>query len=94
MPTYRVKCRKCNKVFDAFARIENRNKIKCDCGGTTEIWFGGGSSVNLRTTMYGRENKPLVLEHLAKDESVVYVTSKSQLKRELKKHGGISPILD
>jgi hypothetical protein len=44
--------------------------------------------------MYGRENKPLVLEHLAKDESVVFVTSKQQLKRELTKHEGISPIID
>ena len=94
MPIYRVKCHKCNKVFDELVKISDRNKIKCKCGGTTEIWFGGTSSVNLRTTMYGRENKPLVLEHLAKDESVVYVTTKSQLKRELKKHGGISPILD
>jgi len=94
MPTYRVKCRKCGRVFDELVEIADRNNIKCDCGGTTEIWFGGVTSVNLKTTMYGRENKPLVLEHLAKDESVVYVTSKSQLKGELKKHGGISPILD
>ena len=94
MPTYRVKCRKCNKVFDVLVKMDDRNKVKCKCGGTTEIWFGGIGSVNLKTTMYGRENKPLVLEHLAKDESIVYVTSKSQLKRELKKHGGISPILD
>ena len=94
MPTYQVKCRKCNKVFAELARIADRSKIKCKCGGTTEVWFGGVASVNLKTTMYGRENKPLVLEHLAKDESVVYVTSKSQLKRELKKHEGISPILD
>lgn len=94
MPTYQVKCHKCGKVFSELVKMEDRNKIKCKCGGTTEIWFGGIPSVNLRTTMYGRENKPLVLEHLAKDESIVYVTSKSQLKRELKKHGGISPILD
>jgi len=94
MPTYQVKCHKCNKIFTELVRIEDRNKIRCECGGTTEIWFGGTGSVNLRTTMYGRENNPLVLEHLAKDESIVYVTSKSQLKRELEKHGGISPILD
>ena len=94
MPIYQVKCRKCNKVFTELVKIKDRNKIKCKCGGTTEIWFGGTDSVGLRTTMYGRENKPLVLEHLAKDESTIYITSKSQLKRELEKHGGISPILD
>ena len=81
-------------MFSELVKVEDIDKIKCKCGGTTEIWFGGAFSVSLETTMYGRENKPLVLEHLAKDESIVYVTSKSQLKRELKKHGGISPILD
>jgi len=69
----------------------DRNKIRCSCGGGTDII---PSNIGLRTTMYGRENKPLVLEHLAKDESVVYVTTKQQLKRELIKHEGISPILD
>jgi hypothetical protein len=91
VPTYRVRCKKCNKVFEEFTCIEARNDIKCWCGGEITIV---PSAIGLRTTMYGRENKPLVLEHLAKDESIVYVTSKQQLKRELIKHQGISPILD
>jgi len=91
MPTYQVKCLKCNKVFTELVKMSDRNKIKCECGGSTK-WMP--SALHTQDTMYGRENKPLVLEHLAKDESIVYVTSKSQLKRELKKHGGISPILD
>lgn len=91
MPTYRVRCKKCNKVFEEFAFIVGRNKIECSCGGATVIV---PANIGLRTTMYGRENKPLVLEHLAKDESTVFVTSKQQLKRELIKHEGISPILD
>ena len=90
MPTYQVKCEKCGKVFDELVMIKDRNKIKCQCGGSTRIM---PVALGLRTTMYGRENKPLVLEHLV-EEGAVHVTTKSQLKRELKKHGGISPILD
>ena len=91
MPTYRVKCQKCSKVFEYLTNIDNRNNIKCDCGGDIIILPG---CITTQTTMYGRENSPLILEHLAKDESIVYVTSKQQLKRELIKHEGISPILD
>jgi len=92
---YRVKCLKCGKVFDEFARIEDRLQIKCECGGSTEIWFAGLTSVNLRTTMYGRENKPLVLEHMTEeDDDIVKVTSKQQLRDAVKEHNCISPILD
>ena len=75
--------------------MEDRGKIKCECGGGTEIWFGGLTSINLRTTMYGRENKPLVLEHMTElGEPVVEVTTKQQLRNACKEHDCISPILD
>ena len=92
MPTYRVKCQKCSNVFVEFSSMDNRNKIKCICGGDTEIQI---VSVGLCTTMFGRENKPLVLEHMTEeDDDIVSVTTKSQLKEECKKHNCISPILD
>lgn len=93
MPTYRVKCKDCSNTFDELAKIETRNGIKCfKCGGDTEIQI---VSVGLCTTMFGRENKPLVLEHMTEeDDDIVSVTTKSQLKEECKKHNCISPILD
>jgi len=92
---YQVKCLKCGKVFSDFARIDDRNKIKCKCGGSTEIWFAGLTSLNLQTTMYGRENKPLILEHMTEDDDdIVKVTSKQQLKDAVREHNCISPILD
>ena len=37
MPTYRVKCKKCKDVFEEFAKVDDRNNIKCECGGDTDI---------------------------------------------------------
>ena len=92
MPTYNVECKVCSKIFNVYSKIDNRHKIKCECGGDTTIRLIG---VGLRTTMFGRENKPLVLEHMTEeDDDVVKVTSKSQLREACKKHNCISPILD
>ncbi len=41
MPTYHIKCKKCGKVFDEYSTIDNRYKIKCMCGSTGVMWFGG-----------------------------------------------------
>ena len=41
MPVYQVKCKKCNKIFDKYAKIDNTGTIKCKCGGDVEVWFGG-----------------------------------------------------
>jgi len=93
VPTYRVECKTCGNIFDEFAKIENRNGIKCfRCGGGTSIRL---VSIGLRTTMYGRENKPLVLEHMTEvGEPNVEITTKQQLKEACKEHDCISPILD
>jgi len=92
VPIYRVKCLKCNKVFDEFARIDDRLKIKCECGGDTS-WVP--SVCNYQSVMFGKENKPLVLEHMTEmGEPLVSVTTKSQLKEACKEHNCISPILD
>ena len=92
MPMYRVKCLKCHKVFEEFARIGNIDKIKCECGGDTS-WVP--SACNYQSTMFGKENAPLVLEHMTEmGEPLVKVTTKSQLKEACKEHDCISPILD
>lgn len=92
MPTYRVRCSKCSKVFDAFVKMDDRNKIKCECGGSTK-WVP--TRFNYQSIMFGRENKPLVLEHMTDiDEPNVEVTSKQQLIEACKKHNCTSPILD
>lgn len=37
MPTYRVKCKKCDKTFEEISSVDGRNDIKCKCGGDTRI---------------------------------------------------------
>ena len=93
MPTYQVKCHKCGKLFEEFTRIKDRLGIKCKCGGSTEIQFNG-NSVTLQTTMYGREGKPLVLEHMTEGPPFVEVTSKQGLRDAWKEHDCISHTLD
>jgi len=45
--------------------------------------------------MFGKENKPLVLEHMTEvGEPVISVTSKNQLRAACEKQNVISPILD
>ena len=92
MPTYLVKCSRCGKVFEKLTKIDDMNKIKCECGGDTK-WVP--SACNYQSTMFGKENKPLVLEHMTEeDDDIVSVTTKSQLREACKKHDCISPILD
>lgn len=93
MPIYHLKCQICNKVFDEFAKIGDISKIKCKCGGGTK-WVP--SACNYQSVMFGKENKPLVLEHMTEmdDPNIVEVTTKSQLREACKEHDCISPILD
>lgn len=92
MPTYHLKCSLCGKVFDEFAKIDDRNDIKCECGGSTK-WVP--TAFNYQSIMFGRENKPLVLEHMTEvGEPNVEVTTKQQLREACKEHNCISPILD
>ena len=92
MPIYRVKCNNCGKVFDAYSSIKNRHNIKCECGGDTK-WVP--TACHYQSIMFGKENKPLVLEHMTDiDEPNVEVTTKQQLRQACKEHNCISPILD
>lgn len=37
MPLYKLKCKACNKVFEQISNINDRQNIKCECSGNTEI---------------------------------------------------------
>ena len=37
MPLYQVQCKECSKEFEEFTKVDDRNDIKCECGGETEI---------------------------------------------------------
>lgn len=72
--------------------MDDMDKIKCECGGSTE-WVP--TRFNYLGVMFGKENKPLVLEHMTDiDEPNVEVTTKQQLRGACKKHNCTSPILD
>lgn len=83
MPTYKVRCRKCNKVFEAVARIAERNKIKCECGGDITIVI---------SLPFVSIFKPDWYEHIA--ENPIYITSKKQLRQECESRGMIAKALD
>jgi len=86
MPIFQVKCKKCNKIFDEFATIEDRNKIKCKCGGDAEVWFGGLKTAAVHIwTPYWEEN----ITH-----QPVLVESKKHLKELCKKNDVIAHRLD
>lgn len=73
--------------------MKDRLEIKCKCGGNTAIQFSG-NSVTLLDVMFGKESKPLVLEHMTEGPPFVEVTSKQQLRDACKKHDCISHTLD
>ena len=37
MPQYRLRCKECSNVFEEIAKVDDRNDIKCECGGDTDI---------------------------------------------------------
>jgi len=37
VPLYRLKCKECNNVFEETSKVDDRNGIKCKCGGETSI---------------------------------------------------------
>lgn len=84
MPTYRLKCNKCNKEFEEFAWIKDRKNIKCSCGGDTTIL------ISTKSLQYF---KPLTLEHVIYDHPIT-VNSKKELKQVCEEHNVISPVLD
>lgn len=86
MPIYHVRCKKCNKIFDEYAKLEDVDKIKCKCGGDAEVWFGGLRSVGIHIwEPYWEEN----ITH-----QPVLVESKQHLKELCKEHNVIAHRLD
>lgn len=86
MPIYHLKCKKCNKLFDVFAKIKDIDKIKCKCGGDAEVWFGGLGSVSIQVW------KPYWEENIC--HQPVLVESKKHLKELCDKHGVTAHRLD
>ena len=82
MPLYEVQCLKCDKEFEAFAKIAERQSIKCQCGGKTKIlmsppkkdWF-----------------KPFVSEDF--NGEPILVRTKGHLKQLCEEHGVYSRAL-
>lgn len=69
-----------------FAGVKDIDKIKCECGGDAEVWFGGLRSFgNMIWTPYWEEN----ITH-----QPVLVESKQHLKELCKKHDVIAHRLD
>jgi hypothetical protein len=86
MPIYHLKCNWCDKIFDAYSRIEDIDKIRCECGGDAIVWFGGLKQVGvLIWRPYWEEN----ITH-----QPVLVESKKHLKELCKKHNVIAHRLD
>lgn len=83
MPTYQYKCKKCNKVFDGFATVKDRHKVKCECGGDVEIMI---------VTRSVHVWKPYMEENIC--HQPVCVESKKHLKELCKKHDVIAHRLD
>ena len=86
MPIYQYKCKKCNKIFDEFSTIEDRNKVKCKCGGDAIIWFGGLKAVAIQVW------KPYWEENIT--HQPVLVKSKQHLKQLCKENDCIAHRLD
>lgn len=78
MPIYEYKCKTCDKEFEKLARIDDRHKTKCDCGGDSQLlisssisrdWFRPHMNENIDT------NGP------------IYVESKGHYKKLCKERG-------
>lgn len=86
MPIYHLKCKKCNKIFDEYAHVEDMDKIKCTCGGDVEVWFGGLKTAAIHIwTPYWEEN----IKH-----QPVLVESKQHLKKLCDENDVVSHRLD
>ena len=71
VPQYKLRCKKCNKVFEEISSIDDRNKIKCECGGDTEI---------IIQPIVTHFFEPFWHPNL--DKKPVYIKSKAHLKEE------------
>jgi len=81
LPLYEVKCNECKKEFDAFAKIANRQQIKCDCGGNTTI---------LISSSHHERRYPFWNEHLDPDKSIL-VKSKEHYRQLCKQYKVYAP---
>ena len=68
---YQVKCRKCNKIFDEIAKVDDRHDIKCECGGDTSIMI---------CPVVSHIFEPFFHPNL--DSKPVWIKSKKHLKEE------------
>ncbi len=81
MPLYDVKCKRCHKEFEAVAKIDERESIKCKCGGDTTILI----SLPHHTNRY-----PFWHEHLDPFKPVL-VKSRSHFKQLCKQYDVYAP---
>lgn len=86
MPNYDVKCKKCGKEFVAFSSINDRHKIKCECGGDTNVIIKPQRHPGIQVWVpYWEENichQPVLVE------------SKQHLKKLCKEHDVVAHRLD
>jgi len=71
VPLYQLKCNKCSKEFEEFSRVDDRNDIKCECGGETSI---------LIQPVVSHIFEPFFHPNL--DKKPVFIKSKKHLKEE------------
>ena len=71
MPLYRLKCKVCDNVFEETSKVDDRNNIKCECGGET--------SIVIQPTTF-QIFKPFWHPNL--DKKPVWIKSKKHLKEE------------
>lgn len=76
MPLYELKCNDCGKEFEDFAKIADREAIKCKCGGSTTI---------LVSTWHSDWFKPFVSEDF--NGQPIEVKSKDHYKALCREHG-------
>jgi len=82
MPLYEVKCNECGKEFEAFAKIADRQQIKCvHCNGHTTILI----SAPHRDSRY-----PFWHEHLDPFKPIL-VKSRSHFKQLCKQYNVYAP---
>ena len=83
MPTYQYRCKVCNKIFDEFAKIKDRYKVRCRCGGDVEIMI---------VTRSVHVWKPYWEENIT--HQPVLVESKKHLKKLCKENDCVAHRLD
>ncbi len=82
MPIYEVQCLKCSKEFEGFAKIAERNEIRCECGSKTKV---------LISPHHNDWFHPFTSEDFTGEP--VEVRTKNHLKELCRKHGVYSRAL-